>query len=82
MKFLNGFKTIIGSVGVLVVALNDQAHLLPESWRPWVGGASAILLALGVVHKAEKVVEAKRDAKFHNQIMQRLRDGTERDGEA
>lgn len=82
MKFLNGFKSIIGGVGLLVVALNEQSHLLPETWRPYVAGASALLLALGLVHKAEKKIEAKKDAQFHEEIMQRLRDEAERNGEA
>lgn len=54
MKFLDGFKTVLGAVGLVVVALNDSIHLLPETWRPYVAGASVVLTALGVAHKVEK----------------------------
>ena len=54
MKFLNGFKTVLGAVGLAVVALNDVVHVLPENWRAPIAAASAVLTALGVVHKVEK----------------------------
>lgn len=57
MRFLNGFKTVVGALGLAVVALNDVVHVLPANWRPYIVGASAVLTALGVIHKAEK----KRD---------------------
>jgi hypothetical protein len=54
MRFLNGFKTVLGAAGLAVVALNDVVHVLPASWRPFVAGGAAVLTALGLVHKAEK----------------------------
>lgn len=62
MKFLNGLKTAIGLIGGAVVALNDVVHVLPAAWRPFVAGGSAVLLALGLAHKAEKAAEKKADA--------------------
>ncbi|GMV11575.1 MAG: hypothetical protein AMXMBFR55_33090 [Gemmatimonadota bacterium] len=59
MRFLNGFKTALGGLGLLVTALNDSLHVLPDTWRPYVVGASAVLTALGVIHKAEKRQESK-----------------------
>jgi hypothetical protein len=54
MKWLNGLKTALGTVGLAVVALNDVVHVLPEAWRPYIAGASAVLTALGLAHKVEK----------------------------
>jgi hypothetical protein len=64
VRFLNGLKTALGAVGLAVVALSD-AHvleLLPAPWRPFVAGASAVLVALGVVHKVEKAADARAAA--------------------
>lgn len=61
MKFLNGFKTIIGAVGLAVVALADASVivLVPEKARPYITGAAAMLTALGLIHKKEKADEKK-----------------------
>ena len=64
MRFLNGLKTALGAVGLGLVALSD-AHvleLLPGAWRPYIAGASAVLVALGLVHKAEKRADARAQA--------------------
>lgn len=58
MRFLNGFKTILGGLGLVVVALNDSVHALPDNWRPYIAGASAVLTALGLIHKVEKHTDA------------------------
>lgn len=56
MRFLNGFKSILGAAGLALVALSDSNVLavLPESVRPYIAGASAVMLALGLAHKVEK----------------------------
>lgn len=59
MKVLNGFKTLLGAVGLVVVALNDSVHLLPEAWRPYITGAAVVLTALGIAHKVEKRAQAQ-----------------------
>lgn len=56
MRFLNGFKTALGALGLAVYYINDNLiHLIPEPWPAYVAGASAVLTTLGVVHKVEKV---------------------------
>jgi hypothetical protein len=56
MRFLNGFKTILGAAGLAIVALSraEVLVLLPVPVQPYIAGASALLLALGIVHKVEK----------------------------
>ncbi len=62
-RFLNGFKTVLGTLGLAVVYLSDHSTivLLPENWRPYIAGASAVLTALGLVHKVEKKAEADKE---------------------
>lgn len=59
MKFLNGFKTILGTIGTIVSVLvpSVRPDLITGIGDHVVGivqGASALLLALGLIHKAEK----------------------------
>lgn len=58
MKFLNGFKTILGLAGTVVSVLAPRyAPALNEAAPHAVAvaqGAFGLLLALGVIHKAEK----------------------------
>jgi hypothetical protein len=56
MKFLNGFKTILGGAGTVVAFLSQAQVLpiLPPKVQPYVMGAANVLLALGVIHKYEK----------------------------
>lgn len=56
MKFLNGFKTVIGLIGLGLVAISqsDAMVLIPPPAQPYVAGAAALLTALGLVHKIEK----------------------------
>lgn len=63
MRFLNGFKTALGVLGLAVTALAeaDILVLLPAPWRPYVIGGSVVLTALGVSHKVEKA-KAEHDA--------------------
>ncbi len=58
MKFLNGFKTILGAAGMvltfvapkIVPAFSDAApHAINIAQ-----GAFGLLLALGIIHKSEK----------------------------
>lgn len=58
MKFLNGFKTVLGAAGMVasivapkvVPALTDAApHAINVAQ-----GVFGLLLALGIIHKAEK----------------------------
>lgn len=82
MRFLDGFKTVIGVVGLFVVALSDASvlPLLPERSRPYVTGAAATFLALGLMHKAEKARD-RRDARImHENVMRRVREEAKRDG--
>lgn len=59
-RALNGRKTLIALIGF---ALELAAHLadnpglldqLPESWRSAINGGLTVLLALGLLHGAEK----------------------------
>lgn len=70
-RFLNGFKTALGVLGLAVVALADHSTivLLPTTWRPYVVGASAILTALGLAHKVEKKVDAEKAKEQANVVM-------------
>jgi len=54
MQWLNGYKTYLGLLALVVSALADNLHLLPPAWVPYVQGAAALLAALGVAHKVEK----------------------------
>lgn len=56
MKFLNGWKTITGAIGLVVglVSQREVVVLLPVAWQPYVIGGAAVLTALGVAHKVEK----------------------------
>lgn len=58
MKFLNGFKTVLGLAGTVVTVLAPKfAPTLNEAAPHAVAvaqGAFGLLLALGVIHKAEK----------------------------
>lgn len=58
MKFLNGFKTILGLAGTVVSVLAPRyAPALNEAAPHAVAvaqGAFGLLLALGVIHKVEK----------------------------
>lgn len=64
MKFLNGFKTIIGVLGAVATPLiavggdvgkivSDGVAALPHVYQT-VEGAFLTLAALGIVHKVEK----------------------------
>lgn len=54
MKFLNGYKTAIGIVALLVATLAENVETLPPAWVPYVQGAAALLTVLGLAHKVEK----------------------------
>ena len=58
MKFLNGFKTILGLAGTVVSVLAPRyAPALNEAAPHAVAvaqGAFGLLLALGVIHRVEK----------------------------
>lgn len=68
MKFLDGYKTILGIIGtvltVVLPALGKNADFVPAliSNLQAIGanipaiaaGASALLMALGIIHKVEK----------------------------
>lgn len=61
MKFLNGFKTIIGTFGLVIVTIAHEApQLIPEKFQAALAGASAVLVALGLVHKLEKTNDAQK----------------------
>lgn len=62
MKFLDGFKTLIGLVGLIVTIVAPK--ISPELVNAigaqvlWIAqGVFGLLTVLGVVHKVEKVVE-------------------------
>lgn len=64
MKFLDGFKTIIGMVGSLAVVLSPSIapDLVDKVGTHVVGiaeGAFGLLAALGLIHKAEKAKAKK-----------------------
>lgn len=82
MRFLDGFKTALGIIGLVVVGLADAQvlPLLPERSRPYVTGAAAMLTVLGLVHKLEKAQDRKRDDAMHAKVMERLREDAEKDG--
>lgn len=63
MKFLDGFKTALGTLGLALVVLSDATtiQIFPLKWQPYITGAAGLLLALGLVHKVEKAQTA-RDA--------------------
>lgn len=58
MKFLNGFKTILGAVGLVVsIAVPSLSSTVAEAAPHAVNiaqGAFGLLVLLGVIHKAEK----------------------------
>lgn len=58
MRFLNGVKTLLGLVGLVLVALSDTdvLPLLPRDLQPYITGAAALMTALGLVHKVEKAM--------------------------
>lgn len=63
MKFLNGFKTIIGLAGVVVsTVVPSLVPVVNEIAPQLVGiaqGVFGVLATLGVVHKVEKINEEK-----------------------
>lgn len=62
MRFLDGLKTIVGLLGLALVALNQQGviDVVPTGWRPYIVGGATVLTTLGVVHKAEKRADRRR----------------------
>ena len=72
MKFLNGWKTILGVIGTLTtiaVSAGVQDHGLIETVKAIAGhadslivGATGILTVIGVIHKSEKRQHAKETA--------------------
>jgi hypothetical protein len=62
MKFLSGFKTVIGfiatAVSVIVPAVKpEMVSGIGDHIVGIVQGASALLLALGIIHKKEKAAK-------------------------
>lgn len=58
MKFLNGFKTILGAVGMVVtIAAPSLAPAIGEAAPHAISvaqGVFGLLTVLGIIHKAEK----------------------------
>lgn len=58
LKFLNGFKTILGSIGLVVsVALPRLSDTVAQAAPHAISiaqGAFGLLALLGLIHKAEK----------------------------
>lgn len=56
MKVLNGKKTYLGIIGLILVALSEEkvVVLLPEWLRPYVVGAASVFVTLGLAHRVEK----------------------------
>lgn len=58
MKFLDGFKTILGAVGLAISVIAPQASDTVANVGPHAVGIAqgvfGLLAVLGVIHKAEK----------------------------
>lgn len=58
MKFLNGFKTVLGAVGMVgAIAFPKLAPTIADAAPHAIGvaqGVFGLLLTLGIIHKAEK----------------------------
>lgn len=64
MKFLNGFKTILGLIGTVVTVVipaisGDVVAAVGEQVLGIAQGVFGLLAALGVIHKVEKA-QAKK----------------------
>lgn len=61
MKFLNGWKTILGVAGIVLpmVIAPEKAHDVITHADSIVVGAAGLLTILGVIHKTEKASAAK-----------------------
>lgn len=62
MQWLNGYKTYLGLLALVVTTLAENLHLVPPAWVPYVQGAAALLTALGLAHKVEKAKGAARES--------------------
>lgn len=65
MKFLNGFKTIIGLVGTVVTVLvpkvtPDIVNAVGDHALAIGQGVFGLLTVLGIIHKAEKKAEGAK----------------------